>query len=364
MLDVRRIDAVILPLVVDVHLPKLEHAGDIFLVESSTGEVDLGSLVDADNIYIQGDWSSINLGSLNTVTQQLELHGWKSGEKLPEEAPFEIVVDLPVLKSANHLTVAGFVKSVSLPRLTVVGEHEEGIAYLYQSTYPSPELVYLLGRPGLRISIASHIEVEIPELHSLDGTLEVYGNVSSIRLPSLGKTDLGITFTTDAYVSIFSTIESARHFYLWGNVGSVDLPDLVDVGTMSIAYRRRLPCNETLVKLWSWIPENDGSQYRCFEVDDSEANDDDEDTSLENPGTPGSDDGEDTETDDQTTDPEVDTENNDNNRPEPGADDEMNTNHASGNTDNDPSQGVHGYNILPHTGFATLCTAVIIFCCY
>jgi hypothetical protein len=111
-----------------------------------------------------------------------------------------VVVDLPALESANYFGVSGLFErfaiplptcpnskwseltslcSLSLPRLTTIGEHEEGVDYLYQTYADGRPYTYISGRPGLRISSANHIPIEVPELEFLNGSLQVYGNVTS-----------------------------------------------------------------------------------------------------------------------------------------------------------------------------------------
>jgi hypothetical protein len=57
MLDLAHIDVLTLHQVASVHLPNLEHGGNLLLVQSgSDAEVDLGSLIDVDNLWLWGGW--------------------------------------------------------------------------------------------------------------------------------------------------------------------------------------------------------------------------------------------------------------------------------------------------------------------
>ncbi|KAL4864103.1 hypothetical protein BDV12DRAFT_201475 [Aspergillus spectabilis] len=58
--DLVNLGSLVLHRVADVHLPKLEHAVNLLLVQSSSGELDLGALVDANNIRVQGSWTHHN----------------------------------------------------------------------------------------------------------------------------------------------------------------------------------------------------------------------------------------------------------------------------------------------------------------
>ncbi|KAJ0420491.1 hypothetical protein BJY00DRAFT_283988 [Aspergillus carlsbadensis] len=356
MLDLTTIDAIFLPKVVDVRLPSLEHAGNIYLAQSSVGEVDLGSLVEAGHVGVQGDWTGINLGSLQRATQ-VDISGTYSWDVPEGEEPVSIVVDLPALEAANYFGVSGLFESLSLPRLTTLGEHRQGVDYLYQTYAEGRPYTYISGRPGLRISSANHIPIEVPELEFLSGSLQVYGNVTSFRLPSLGESDVDIEFNTDTHLHIFSTLESTGNLWLWGNIATVDLPNIEHVDSISIAYRDRLPCNETLLKLWRWS-QDDYDQYKCFKLDDqflddgSDEEEEEEDTGSDSP--------DDTTNGDTTgTSPS-----NDNPASEEQDTTEDSTEDSAGDTNSDETFDGSGGRIVSHTGVAMLIAAVVLFCCW
>ncbi|KAL5341643.1 hypothetical protein BJX70DRAFT_42422 [Aspergillus crustosus] len=220
----------------DVILPKLETAGDIVLVQaSSSAEVDLGALVEAENVRVQGSWTSINAASLKKVNWDAQFCGSQGCGIYPDEEFPSLTVELPSLETANSFEVAGTVKSASVPELQILGTHERAL-YVSQ---------------GLRINIqegGEELDFDAPKLHTLNGTLEVYGGVSS--LGALGDTTISATINARAELDFYSTIETASNFYIWGVLHSVYLPDMVDLGSVSLAYEPVLPCNETLYRLY------------------------------------------------------------------------------------------------------------------
>ncbi|BCS29723.1 uncharacterized protein APUU_80026A [Aspergillus puulaauensis] len=247
-----------------VNLGNLEHAGELLLGPSSPdGEVELGTLKEADNIGFKGGWKSIVLSSLETVTGELGFYFvrgddvFSDGDEIPS-----LVVDLPALKTTSQFTVEGKVASISVPELETAGDTD------------TPERDF---SQGLRLNIETQIEVEFPKLYTIGASTQVYGNISRISLPALGETATGIEFNTDMPLEIYSTIETAFYVWLWGQIKSVEFPKMVDLGSVDIARAIR-PCNETLVKLWEAIPSHgppghESSWYwRCFRKDLPEDN--------------------------------------------------------------------------------------------
>ncbi|QKX58568.1 uncharacterized protein TRUGW13939_05693 [Talaromyces rugulosus] len=235
-------------LIDDVRLPNLQKAGDVVLGQTSPGtEVDLGSLVEASNVKIQGSWTR----SLKTVGQVLEVSGSYDRGIHPGVAFPYLEIDFPSLRTTNELSIFGAVKSVSFPHLEVVGFQEP-----YPTTYQ-----------GLSLSIngmESTLDFNAPKLHTLNGSLGVYGDVSGLSLGALGKTTLAIIVNTDVPVNIYSTIKSAKFFYLWGVLQSIHLPNFIDMGDFGPAYEPAIPCNETLYRLWASLPHNySPSDGRC-----------------------------------------------------------------------------------------------------
>ncbi|KAL4961578.1 uncharacterized protein BDV14DRAFT_180140 [Aspergillus stella-maris] len=264
-----KVGAISVHRVATVNLGSLEHAGDILLGPStSDGEVNLGALQDANNVGFEGGWKSIDLSSLETVSNTLAFYFARDDHVFPDVAQIPLLhVDLPVLKSAGKLlTFEGQITSLSVPELEMAGD-------------PATEEEY--GLHGLRMNIEGikGVDFEFPKLHTLASSTQVYGNISRIRLPALGETATRIEFNTAIPIEIYSTIETALDVWLWGEIKSVHFPNMVDLGGISFAKAIR-PCNETLVKLWETIPisnppEHETSWFeRCFPEDIEDSNDD------------------------------------------------------------------------------------------
>ncbi|OJJ00723.1 hypothetical protein ASPVEDRAFT_82281 [Aspergillus versicolor CBS 583.65] len=230
----------------DVHLPNLESIGDLELVQKKDkGEADLGSLVEAENVLVLGSWTSTNFESLRTVAKEIHFCGSTDCGIYPDTKFPYIAVDLPSLEETNHFEVAGTVNSVSVPNLEVVG-------YADQSAND--------GSQGLRINIqegGETLDFDAPKMHTLTGTLEVYGGVSGLSMGALGETNVGATINARAPLDIYSTIKTARHFYLWQEIHSVYLPKMKDLGLVDTGYTSKLACNDTLYQLWGAVADND-----------------------------------------------------------------------------------------------------------
>ncbi|KAL4799318.1 hypothetical protein BDV19DRAFT_355593 [Aspergillus venezuelensis] len=274
--------------VATVNLGSLEHAGDILLGPSTTGgEVNLGALQNANNVGFEGGWKSIDLSSLEIVSDTLAFYFTRDDGVFTDIAQIPLLhIDLPVFKSAGKLlTFEGQIASLSVPELEMAGD-------------PATEEEY--GLHGLRMNIEGikGVDFEFPKLHTLASSTQVYGNISRIRLPALGETATRIEFNTEIPIEIYSTIETALDVWLWGEIKSVHFPNMVDLGYISFAKAIR-PCNETLVKLWETIPVSDPPEYetswfwRCFPEDIEDSNDDKNDNTYdeeeEEPSSPGED---------------------------------------------------------------------------
>ncbi|KAL4900079.1 hypothetical protein BDW74DRAFT_103483 [Aspergillus multicolor] len=247
----------------NIHLPELERAGSIDLVQaSSSGEIDLGKLTEADNVRILGSWTTINLSCLETVADEISICGSRDCGLYPDEEFPYLDVDLPSLKSANRFNVAGTIKTVSVPSLEIVGTKN-----LDPFTNRSSSI-----SQSLRLNIQNgefNLEFDAPKLRTINGFLEVYGAISKLSLGALGETNAGATFIARAPLEIYSTIKTAEFFYIWGELASIELPNFTDLGAVDLSYEEKIPCNNTLYKLWDTIHVSGGSgdEMRCVRPD-------------------------------------------------------------------------------------------------
>ncbi|KAL3484512.1 hypothetical protein BJX62DRAFT_243841 [Aspergillus germanicus] len=285
----------------------LERAGSIDLFQGGlSGEVDLGSLVEAANVNIRGSWTSIKLDFLKTVVKDIQFCGgrgcgdhWEEEER---EYPW-LEINLPSLEKADYFDLQGDIKSVSVPNLEIVG-------YI-----PPTELVH---SQGLRMSISEGgdlLDFDGPKIHTINGSLQVYGAINSLSLGALGETTIGATFNARGPLKIYSTIQTARWFYIWVDLESIWLPNMVDLGTVDVSFYHRIPCNDTLYQLWEtqsshssqWEDYNTCLDYDYPQEGDDEGGDDEEEDGTET--TPRPDDDEDTDSpgDEDTTDDTDDT---------------------------------------------------------
>jgi hypothetical protein len=173
------------------------------------------------------DLISINVSSLQTVVQDAQFCGSQScGTSSDTEYPF-ISVDLPALVTTNYLELAVSVESVSVPLLEVVG-HQESRELSGQGLF-----INILEETG------KDLDFNAPKLHTLNGVLTIVGGVSGyfilsfsfppyiltrfsyrLSLGALEEGDVGITLNSRSSpgLNMYSTIRTARHFYLWGNL--------------------------------------------------------------------------------------------------------------------------------------------------
>ncbi|KAL4785985.1 hypothetical protein BJX76DRAFT_355577 [Aspergillus varians] len=256
----------------DVHLPKLERAGDVVLGQaSSSAEVNVGSLVEAENVKIMGSWTGINVESLETVNHEIQFCGAQECQIFPDEDFPYLEIDLPSLKTIDYLEFIGTVKSISVPNLEVVGFRE---------------YVSLIHYQGLTINIQEgkfNLDFDAPKLHTLNGTLNVYGGITSLTLGALEKGNVDITLIPRAPLDMYSTVRNVGTFNLWGTLHSIDLRNFVSSDMVRMAYEPKLPCNETLYRLWDLTPKIRESEdsNRCTRPDVT----DDDDTSDTNQST-------------------------------------------------------------------------------
>ncbi|KAL2784692.1 hypothetical protein BJX66DRAFT_316320 [Aspergillus keveii] len=287
----------------DISLPNLQRAADIDVFqEGESGEVDLNSLVEVDNIEIRGSWTSIKLESLKTVVKDIEFCGGRScGAEYEEDDEREfpwLEINLPSLEKADYFDLQGDIKSVSVPNLEVVG-------YI-----PPTELVH---SQGLRMSISEGghlLDFDGPRIHTLNGSLQVYGAINSLSLGALGETTIGATFNARGPLKIYSTIQTAQFFYIWVDLESIWLPNMVDLGTVDVSFYHRIPCNDTLYQLWE-TQSSHSSQWEdyntCLDYDYPQEGDDEEENGTETPPRPGDEEDTDSPGDEDTTDDTDDT---------------------------------------------------------
>ncbi|KAJ5988010.1 hypothetical protein N7481_003220 [Penicillium waksmanii] len=232
MRNLEKVNHIDLFLAGDVHLPSLNSTGNLKLVQKSgSGKIDLKSLVEADNVSIRGSWPSTDFSSLKTVTVACEFYGYQVYGGSPDGTLTHIVVDLPSLEKADYFDLSGTVESVSLPKLEVLGYIE------HTDLFPAQGL-------SIRIEDEETLDFDAPKLHTLNGELFVYGGS---KLGFFGQ----------------------DHRY-GGELRSIYLPDMDDLGDVDLSYYPRIPCNDTLYQLWEGQSENssDWDDYNsCLNYD-------------------------------------------------------------------------------------------------
>ncbi|KAL3444009.1 hypothetical protein BJX65DRAFT_311318 [Aspergillus insuetus] len=221
--DLVELGTISLGSVANVRLPKLEHTADIVLVQpGSSGEVDLGSLVEANN-YKRLTSPDSRLG--RSVLRLPDLAG---DYKLPRASGESGKRFIPTVGSCRTLGVRG--------------AKWAGIVYQYLEE---------TGRD---------LDFNAPKLHTLNGVLTVVGGVPGLSIGALEEGDLGITLNSRSSPGV--------------NVIYLPNFDFANLGTASIVYLNDVPCNETLYNLWQVSPNPHDDKY-CdkIEIRDEEPSD-------------------------------------------------------------------------------------------
>ncbi|KAL4955491.1 hypothetical protein BDW69DRAFT_182519 [Aspergillus filifer] len=231
---------------------------------------------------------SSDLSSMQTVHETLDFSDPKSNSLFCSDRLPALDIALPGLKSVKYLSIGGFA--------TRCPEEDTSLDILV-------------------FAIRNDTEVEFPELHTLIGSTLIMGGVTSTILLFLNPalTSHSITesasrpsakptqfeFNTEEPVEIYSSIETASYMWLWGEIKSIELPNMVDFGSISIAEPIP-PCNETLVKIWESISIASDASGRCRWEDLPRTN-------TESSGEEGTGDSHDEEAVDTNTPPEPDS---------------------------------------------------------
>ncbi|KAJ0416967.1 hypothetical protein BJY00DRAFT_216794 [Aspergillus carlsbadensis] len=230
--DVRVISEVIIqdiPTLRLVAMPKLEEIWNGFsLLQGRNPPVvaDFRALRHAGDFDFDGLFTSINLDSLEDVTQRLEI-GAAPG------AP----ISLPRFISARGLFFWGSPSSVSLPALRRVGE--------------SPKDSY-----GLAMSFKgeSAISLDFPELRIIHPTFEVGGNITSLSLPLIPSIAESFTVTSTSRLNFSVPLEKVDSIHLGGRVETASFPALRYVKTVDVDADYAFDCEgflERIQRVWS-----------------------------------------------------------------------------------------------------------------
>ncbi|KAL2861953.1 hypothetical protein BJX68DRAFT_223547 [Aspergillus pseudodeflectus] len=236
-----------MPTLTKFSAPKLISAEGINIYSPVAGSmVDLPTLRSVDDsITLRGNFSSINLNSLQNATS-ITICNEECEEPTPESRDAlaqELDVDLPSLETAGRLIIRGNISSISTPRLQTI-------------TWDGLFLDLLSKRP---------IPLSFPRLHSVETTMRIEGRVPNLHIPVLRN----ITFFTlstsgPSQPKDFRLLtESLRILELDGHFESIDLPNLKSYKYINIKSTGPLSC-ASLSKELSTHVKSDGSEFECW----------------------------------------------------------------------------------------------------
>ncbi|OJJ59611.1 hypothetical protein ASPSYDRAFT_88524 [Aspergillus sydowii CBS 593.65] len=235
--DAKSIGRVVLHEVPDVQLPKVQRADWVSLrTTSSNSTANLGNLVKAGSVHIQGPWESVDLRSLANVTSSLYLCSKAGCQIKQSDGSPTIDVDLPALESARYISVNGSLSNFSMPQLHTVGVEN-------QTTGHKSGL-------GLHLYGSDSLQVNLTTLHTLYGRLSVSGEVSWLNISPVANTNAPIYIETGADSEIYSTLENGSTIDVRGNVKLVDLPFIKNVDRINITSNYNPPCTPALHSLF------------------------------------------------------------------------------------------------------------------
>ncbi|PGH07073.1 hypothetical protein AJ79_06351 [Helicocarpus griseus UAMH5409] len=247
MLDVVNLGGLWLDNVADAFLPNVEEVESVSLKSSPGGEVDLGRLMNAGAVTLQGAWSRVNLKSLRNVTKG-GLHVSSKRDSDTRLVGDSIAIDLPALESASYINAIGNISRLSMPHLETIGVAE------LQGDYGS----------GLNMDITgSSLEVELPAVRTIYNSFCAKGDVSRLNLNSLEKTNAEVRVETNIPVDIYSAVKSVSSVDLRGKIKTIDFPNLTEASQFNIISDLAVPCTNSLNKLYEAKYGSDSKPTWC-----------------------------------------------------------------------------------------------------
>ncbi|KAL3480810.1 hypothetical protein BJX99DRAFT_204947 [Aspergillus californicus] len=235
-----------------ISAPVLEHLGGLVIANTSSGSVamprlktvdtlsiiipdcswpDLSfpELVEAGSIDISPSFNSLNLDSLETVTDGLAID-YMSGGGCADRTPRPIA--LPSLESAGSLTLNGVLANISLPGLTSVGSQNSSSS-----------------GSGLRLHLADApdaLNITLPKLAAVHSELHIDGKVKVLELPALLNTTAPIYVEASGSpnLRIAWPLLSASTIEFHGKIEYAWLYDIENFTSISVDSQAHFDCEQ------------------------------------------------------------------------------------------------------------------------
>ncbi|KAL3442447.1 hypothetical protein BJX65DRAFT_286818 [Aspergillus insuetus] len=262
-------------------VPKLASLGWATLsIPSHIDILEMPALEESGSLNLDGNFTDVSFPALHTVAMG-DLIIMNSFVGVEPETNMNI--SLPALNSADSIFIHGRASRISLPELTYLA---------------SP---WLTGS-GSNFSLwGETIELDLPKLHTVDGSIYFEGNITSLSLPSLDWVDKNLTVTAGNPLAIdIPELGYAKVIRLSGKIKSVELPGLNNWSELHVDTDLAFDC-DAIMEEYDRLP---GMRLvTCVsrgEVEDSEATDDSTEEATEDESAAGGE--EDTGDEEQTGD--------------------------------------------------------------
>ncbi|KAL2787214.1 hypothetical protein BJX66DRAFT_341407 [Aspergillus keveii] len=275
-----------------IEMPDLVYAKDLFLHRLDSLEtfsvpklatlgwatVDIPSHIDTfempaleesvGGMSLMGNLTDVSFPALHTVTM---------GDLIIQNSHFAVEpetsmnISLPALNSSESIFINGRASRIYLPELTYLA---------------SP---WITGS-GSNFSLwGETIELDLPKLHTVDGSIYFEGNITSLSLPSLDWVDKNLTVTAGNPLAVdIPELGYAKVIRLSGKIKSAELPGLNNWSELHVDTDLAFDCDAFMEK-YDRLPTM--RLVTCVsrgEVEDSDAPNDsiEESTSTEDESSP------------------------------------------------------------------------------
>ncbi|KAL4904124.1 hypothetical protein BDW74DRAFT_32243 [Aspergillus multicolor] len=208
-------------------LPKLESLPILALiVEASLDELEFPALETAGFVAIRGNMTDVRFDALRTVESGLEVvHSART-----RQTETSMDISFAALEVAHIISFQGNISSFSLPGFSVLGTDAAE-----DEVFENPVSIIALDGPA--------IDVDLPKLSSVNGSLEIMGNIGSLSLPSLKDITQSLRVEAAIPLSLDLPIESVENITLSGAIERISLRSLRSWSFLNVSSNLELDCD-------------------------------------------------------------------------------------------------------------------------
>ncbi|PWY84803.1 hypothetical protein BO70DRAFT_361203 [Aspergillus heteromorphus CBS 117.55] len=203
-----------------VSLPLLERVNDIDVEEAQSLNFSSPNVLNASSIKLTGQISALDFSHLDTVFSELYIDGSSLKKSFN--------VSLPALRNASDVEISGNLSSLSLPLLATAGS----------SSQQAGLTLYNSGKP---------INMSLPSLSNVNGTLSLDGGIAGIYLPSLLNTTADLVVDTSSSLAVYlPSLIGANKISLEGAISSANFSSLEYFTSFDIQSNIYIDCATSL----------------------------------------------------------------------------------------------------------------------